>query len=145
MGQYLDVVGACRGAVAANAPASSPGTSRGRTRSSAPCTSARSSPAPTPTWSRRFSAFGRPLGEAFQLRDDLLGVFGDAATTGKPVGEDLREGKPTVLLALARDLAGPQHARLLASVGRPDLDDDDVARLRSAARRLRGAPTPSSS
>lgn len=47
------------------------------------------------------SAYGAPLGQAFQLRDDLLGVFGDPAVTGKPVGEDLREGKPTMLVALA--------------------------------------------
>ena len=47
------------------------------------------------------SAYGDPLGEAFQLRDDLLGAFGDAARTGKPVGDDLREGKPTPLLAIA--------------------------------------------
>ncbi len=48
------------------------------------------------------SAFGRPVGLAFQLRDDLLGVFGDAELTGKPSGDDLREGKRTVLIAMAR-------------------------------------------
>ncbi|MEI6404280.1 MAG: polyprenyl synthetase family protein [Actinomycetes bacterium] len=47
------------------------------------------------------SAYGLALGEAFQLRDDVLGVFGDSETTGKPAGDDLREGKQTVLLALA--------------------------------------------
>src|SRR5690606_29047888 len=47
------------------------------------------------------SAFGLPLGEAFQLRDDLLGVFGDPAVTGKPAGDDLSEGKRTVLVAHA--------------------------------------------
>src|SRR5436305_107189 len=52
------------------------------------------------------SAYGDPLGEAFQLRDDLLGAFGDEAQTGKPVGDDLREGKPTPLLAIASDRAG---------------------------------------
>ena len=47
------------------------------------------------------SDYGDPLGEAFQLRDDILGVFGDSGLTGKPVGADLREGKPTPLLAVA--------------------------------------------
>lgn len=51
------------------------------------------------------SSFGLPLGEAFQLRDDLLGVYGDPATTGKPAGDDLVEGKRTVLVALALDAA----------------------------------------
>ena len=47
------------------------------------------------------SEYGLALGEAFQLRDDVLGVFGDPAATGKPAGDDLREGKRTVLVALA--------------------------------------------
>ncbi|MBT2486349.1 MULTISPECIES: polyprenyl synthetase family protein [unclassified Microbacterium] len=47
--------------------------------------------------------FGHPVGMAFQLRDDILGVFGDAAVTGKPAGDDLREGKRTVLVALTRE------------------------------------------
>jgi geranylgeranyl diphosphate synthase type I len=59
------------------------------------------------------TAYGLPLGEAFQLRDDLLGVFGDAATTGKPAGDDLVEGKRTVLVALALDAAPEADARLL--------------------------------
>jgi geranylgeranyl diphosphate synthase type I len=64
------------------------------------------------------TAYGLPLGEAFQLRDDLLGVFGDAATTGKPAGDDLVEGKRTVLVALAIDAAPEADARLLdASLG----------------------------
>src|SRR5215475_10788135 len=48
-----------------------------------------------------FSGYGLPLGEAFQLRDDILGVFGDPAVTGKPAGDDMREGKRTVLVAYA--------------------------------------------
>ena len=50
------------------------------------------------------SAFAIPLGLAFQLRDDVLGVYGDPAVTGKPAGDDLREGKRTVLVALAREV-----------------------------------------
>jgi geranylgeranyl diphosphate synthase type I len=75
------------------------------------------------------SAYGLPVGEAFQLRDDLLGVFGDGRVTGKPVGEDLREGKPTVLYAMAVDRATAADAAVLARYGAPDLDDDDVASL----------------
>jgi geranylgeranyl diphosphate synthase, type I len=58
----------------------------------------------------RYSAYGHALGVAFQLRDDLLGAFGDAQVTGKPVGDDLRDGKCTVLLAEARRRAGPAAA-----------------------------------
>jgi geranylgeranyl diphosphate synthase type I len=75
------------------------------------------------------SRYGDPLGEAFQLRDDVLGVFGDAARTGKPVGDDLREGKPTLLLAVAHERATPAQAALLARVGEPDLPADVVADL----------------
>ena len=75
------------------------------------------------------SAYGDPLGEAFQLRDDLLGVFGDEAVTGKPVGDDLREGKPTPLLARATAHADGAQAGLLAQVGRVDLSADEVAAL----------------
>ncbi|MEO7429087.1 MAG: polyprenyl synthetase family protein, partial [Acidimicrobiales bacterium] len=75
------------------------------------------------------SAYGDPLGEAFQLRDDLLGAFGDEALTGKPVGDDLREGKPTPLLAAATTAADATQANLLAEVGRADLSHDEVTEL----------------
>jgi geranylgeranyl diphosphate synthase type I len=75
-----------------------------------------------------YTAYGIPLGEAFQLRDDVLGVFGDQSVTGKPVGDDLREGKPTPLLAAAVARARPGQRALLGLVGSPDLDDADVAR-----------------
>ncbi|MCD1144138.1 polyprenyl synthetase family protein [Kocuria sp. LUK] len=79
----------------------------------------------------RCSAFALPLGEAFQLRDDVLGVFGDPATTGKPAGDDLREGKRTVLVGFVRRLGGEdQIARLEQALGRPDLDAEEVGRLR---------------
>ncbi|CAN5271426.1 polyprenyl synthetase family protein [soil metagenome] len=75
------------------------------------------------------SAFGDPLGEAFQLRDDILGAFGDETVTGKPVGDDLREGKPTPLLAVAVGRAAASAAPLLGRVGSPDLDEDEIAAL----------------
>ena len=74
------------------------------------------------------SAYGVPLGEGFQFRDDLLGVFGDSALTGKPVGDDLREGKPTALLALAVERSSAEQRTLLELVGSRDLDDNDIAR-----------------
>lgn len=80
---------------------------------------------------RQLSAYALPLGEAFQLRDDLLGVFGDPATTGKSRLEDLREGKPTVLLALALREASPHHAEILRRlVGDPRLTESEAARVR---------------
>ena len=75
--------------------------------------------------------FGLPLGEAFQLRDDLLGVFGDPEVTGKPAGDDLTEGKRTVLVALALEHADPESARLLDSRLGTALDEEEVAALRT--------------
>jgi len=72
------------------------------------------------------SAYGLPLGDAFQLRDDVLGAFGDADVTGKPVGDDLREGKPTLLLSYATELADDRQRAVLALVGRPDLTASQV-------------------
>ena len=77
------------------------------------------------------SAFGLALGEAFQLRDDLLGVFGDPEQTGKPAGDDLREGKRTVLLAYTLDAADEgQAAGVGALFGQPDLTAEGVDTLR---------------
>ncbi|MEM8926195.1 MAG: polyprenyl synthetase family protein [Actinomycetota bacterium] len=73
--------------------------------------------------------YGRPLGRAFQLKDDLLGVLGDAETLGKPVGEDLREGKPTELLAVALERAGTAQRALLDGVGRRSLTAEQVAAI----------------
>ena len=73
------------------------------------------------------SAYGLPLGDAFQMRDDVMGAFGDTAATGKPVGGDLREGKPTPLLARAVEAATAAQREVLAQVGRRVLSDADVA------------------
>ena len=85
------------------------------------------------------SALALPLGEAFQLRDDLLGVFGDPATTGKPAGDDLREGKRTVLVARTVAHAREREdvatlGRLRATLGDRTASDDDVAGLTRAIR-----------
>ena len=77
------------------------------------------------------SDYGLALGEAFQLRDDLLGVFGDPEATGKPAGDDLREGKRTVLIALALEAASAEDRALVDSLlGRDDLDDAGVQAIR---------------
>jgi len=86
------------------------------------------------------STYGLDLGEAFQLRDDLLGVFGDPAQTGKPAGDDLREGKRTVLVALVLDQATPSSAALFDRLlGARDLDGPGVDELRGAIT-ASGAP-----
>lgn len=78
------------------------------------------------------STYGLALGEAFQIRDDVLGVYGDPETTGKPAGDDLREGKRTVLVAHALGLGDEQDAAtLLGLLGRSDLDDAQVATCRA--------------
>jgi geranylgeranyl diphosphate synthase, type I len=78
-----------------------------------------------------YSRYGLPLGEAFQLRDDVLGVFGDPVHTGKPAGDDLREGKRTYLVAAVFDRAGEADVGVLARrLGDRTLDDAGVADLR---------------
>jgi geranylgeranyl diphosphate synthase, type I len=77
------------------------------------------------------SAYGLPLGDAFQLRDDMLGAFGVTACTGKPVGDDLIEGKPTPLLAVATERASADQRRVLANVGRAGLGADEVAAIQA--------------
>jgi geranylgeranyl diphosphate synthase type I len=75
------------------------------------------------------TAYGIPLGEAFQMRDDLLGAFGEELLVGKPVGDDLREGKVTELMSAAREMATPAALAVLDRVGAADLTDDEVRRL----------------
>ncbi len=82
-----------------------------------------------------YRRFGSDIGIAFQLRDDLLGVFGDPAVTGKPAGDDLREGKRTLLLAIALERAdrrgdGAARSAVEAAIGDPELTVDQVERTR---------------
>lgn len=74
-------------------------------------------------------AYAAPLGMAFQLRDDVLGVMGDPSQVRKPVGNDLREGKPTLLLATARERADEAQREKLATLSDPDLTDEAVEEL----------------
>ena len=74
-----------------------------------------------------YTNYGIPLGEAFQLRDDLLGVFGDPSLTGKPAGDDLREGKRTALIAIAMDRATyAQLKDLKSNFGDPNLSSEQI-------------------
>jgi geranylgeranyl diphosphate synthase, type I len=83
-----------------------------------------------PTHLDALRAFGLPLGIAYQLRDDLLGVFGDARVTGKPSGDDLREGKRTVLIALTRQHLDQEATDYLDGLlGDPTLDGGQIESL----------------
>lgn len=85
--------------------------------------------------------FGTDIGVAFQLRDDVLGMFGDTELTGKPAGDDLREGKRTLLMALGLDYAtrAGRHADadlMRGALGDPDLAPDTLARVRELLTEL---------
>lgn len=77
------------------------------------------------------SEFAIPLGVAFQMQDDILGVFGDMKKTGKPVGSDLREGKKTLLVAYAiKNAAAEDREFILSHLGKKDLTQEDVMKMR---------------
>lgn len=83
-----------------------------------------------------FTAYGVPLGEAFQLRDDLLAVYGDPAQTGKSNLDDIAGARPTALVALAlRDADPDDREELLSLLGRADLDAADLERVRKILER----------
>jgi geranylgeranyl diphosphate synthase, type I len=83
-----------------------------------------------------YTEVGLPLGEAFQLRDDVLGVFGDPLVTGKSADDDLREGKQTLLVALAEEEADADGRRLLAeTLGNQDAGPEQLDALRSLMER----------
>ena len=80
------------------------------------------------------SAYGLPLGDAFQMRDDVMGAFGETSVTGKPVGDDLREGKPTPLMAMATARANAAQLGVLQLVGNTVLNDSQVADVQAVIR-----------
>jgi geranylgeranyl diphosphate synthase type I len=130
VGQYLDLVGTARGISGADEARRISLYKSGKYTVERPLQLGAALADELDLLRRPLSAVGVPLGEAFQLRDDLLGAFGHPDDTGKPVGEDLREGKPTVLLAVAAERACGAQARLLAeTVGRSDLSPGDIAAL----------------
>lgn len=91
-----------------------------------------------------YRTFGTDIGIAFQLRDDLLGVFGDPSVTGKPSGDDLIAGKRTVLFAMAlarADAADPAAAELLRNGIGTQLTDTEVDTLRQVITDLAPSPT----
>ncbi|MEA2826813.1 MAG: geranylgeranyl diphosphate synthase, type [Actinomycetota bacterium] len=128
VGQYLDLVGTARGRVAEDAARRICRFKSGKYTIERPLHLGAALAGRMPELGGALSAYGLPLGEAFQLRDDLLGVFGDETVTGKPVGEDLREGKPTVLYALAAEAAGGPGTAL-DRYGADDLTDDEIVAL----------------
>ena len=84
----------------------------------------------SPELNQVLSDYGLALGEAFQLRDDLLGVFGDSSVTGKPAGDDLREGKQTMLIAFANTNANVEDKKYLSeNLGDPDLSSETITKL----------------
>ena len=86
---------------------------------------------PDPALTDALTTYGDAVGVAFQLRDDVLGLFGDPVETGKSCVDDLREGKRTLLVLRALALASPSEGRVLrGALGDPELDDDDADRCR---------------
>jgi geranylgeranyl diphosphate synthase, type I len=129
IGQYLDLVGTARGDTDLEAARRISRYKSGKYTVERPLHLGAALAGRYDELARPLSAYGDPLGEAFQLRDDMLGAFGESAVTGKPVGDDLREGKPTPLLAIASERAAPSDRRLLARIGAPDLTAGEVRDL----------------
>ena len=129
LGQFLDVVGTARGDVALQTAERIVEYKTARYTIVRPLQMGAAAAGSTEL-EQPLADFGTPLGIAFQLKDDLLGVFGETEVTGKPVGDDLREAKPTPLLARARNAASPEQRTLLDQVG-PDLTDDQINEIQT--------------
>ncbi|MEO6822867.1 MAG: polyprenyl synthetase family protein [Candidatus Nanopelagicales bacterium] len=132
-GQYLDLVGTARQERSAHLARTISRLKSGRYTVAGPLLlgAALAGVAPDPA----LEPFGELIGESFQLRDDLLGVFGDSTTTGKPVGDDIRSGKPTVVLATAEWLMPAGDVELLARLGQPDLTEGEITEITAAIDR----------
>ncbi len=131
VGQYLDLVGTVRGGPTVESARRICRYKSGKYTIERPLHLGAALAGQLKGFESALSAYGLPLGEAFQLRDDLLGALGDQTLTGKPVGDDLREGKPTALVARALAVATPSQAGILARIGASDLADADIAALQT--------------
>ena len=127
-----------RGHLAATGPRRWPGTSRRSTQWSVRCCWARRWPTRPRTSGGAYTDFGLPLGEAFQLRDDVLGRLRRPGPTGKPAGDDLREGKRTYLVAAAFEGAAAADRDALAH----GLGDPQAGRGRRGASCARSSCAP---
>ena len=132
IGQYLDIVGTVRGERSPAVAARIARYKSGKYTVERPLHLGAALAAPQRAdLQAQLSTYGLPLGDAFQLRDDVLGAFGDEARTGKPVGDDLREGKPTPLLAMAVERADSAQRAVLDRVGRDDLTSREIERIQA--------------
>ncbi|MDA8262304.1 MAG: polyprenyl synthetase family protein [Actinomycetota bacterium] len=130
VGQYLDLIGTARGKPTVDLAERICVYKSGKYTVERPLHIGASLAHAHPRILEQLSAFGIPLGEAFQLRDDMLGAFGDPAVIGKPVGEDLREGKPTSLVALTLErITGHERELFLDLFNRSEHDDTDLATM----------------
>ena len=131
IGQYLDLLGTVRGSPSVEAARRICTFKSGKYTIERPLHLGAALACQHAQFDRVMSEYGLPLGEAFQLKDDLLGALGDEIATGKPVGDDLREGKPTALVA--RALAGASGAQraLLDRIGRIDLTAAEIADIQT--------------
>ncbi|BDX31686.1 geranylgeranyl pyrophosphate synthase [Mycobacterium antarcticum] len=131
-GQYLDIVAEASGAETVESAMNVCTYKTASYTVSRPLQLGAAAAADRPDVQDAFHTLGTDLGVAFQLRDDVLGVFGDPAVTGKPSGDDLRSGKRTVLLAEAvqrADTADPLAAKLLRTAVGTDLSESQVREL----------------
>jgi len=126
IGQYLDLLGTARGKPTVSLATRICQYKSGKYTIERPLHLGAALAHRLPEFQHALSAYGLPLGEAFQLQDDLLGTLGDELLTGKPVGDDLREGKPTALVAWALERATTTQHRVLDAIGEPGLSTTDI-------------------
>ncbi len=131
IGQFLDVLGAARGGVDLQTARRIVRYKSGKYTIERPLHVGAALAGRLDELEKPLSHYGEPLGEAFQLRDDILGTFGDTARTGKPVGDDLREGKPTPILAIALERATPTQLRTLERIGCLDLNIEEILAIQT--------------